>query len=416
MSGVARTEAPSGLRSRVRRVSGLPVVSIRVWLRGGCLAEPLPGVSHLAGRLLVEGTGRRGWDEIASAAEDRGMALQSFGGLEAHGLAIDALSHDWEQALAWAAELVAESRFPEERCDWLRRQTMAELDSLADQPDVRTSWSFLRQLYHPHPAGRPTLGERESLETVRAEHCRSFHARAFARGMIVTVAGDVEEETVARQVHALFGGAPTAAQGAVLAPPEPRGLPAKRQTVSLPPLDATRQAHLLLGHLTVPRRDPDFRALEVAGVILGASSGLAGRIPSRVRESEGLAYTAQAHAVAGAGLERGRLAVYVATSPERVERTCVVIEEELGRLVEEGITEDEMTSACTYLLRREAFLRETARQWAELMAESLFYQLPIDDTEAVRGEILSLARPDVESAIRRHLVPDEVRITVGLPG
>lgn len=415
MSGIALQQTSAPLRARVRRVPGLPVVSIRVWLRGGCLDEPRPGVSNLTGRLLVEGTASRGWEEIAGACEERGMVLVGFGGLEAHGLGIDALAQDWGLALGWAAELVAESRFPDERFDWLRRQAMAELDSLADQPEMLASWSFLRQLYDPNPAARPVLGERQALETLCADDCRAFHARALARGLVVSVAGDVDETTVERRIEELFSALVSDARAPDLAPAPPRGSGGPRREVQLPERDASRQAHLLVGHLTVPRVHSDFRALEAAGVVLGAGSGLTGRIPARVREREGLAYTAHAHTVVGAGLGRGRLVAYVATAPERVTRAESAVREEIERFVEQGIADEEMEGARTYLLRREPFLRETARQWAELMAESLFYGLPLDDVAAVRDEILGLRRPAVEAAVRRHVDPRGLKITVGLP-
>jgi hypothetical protein len=44
------------------------------------------------------------------------------------------------------------------------------------------------------------------------------------------------------------------------------------------------QAHLYAGHLTVRRADEDFDALALAAVVLGAGSGLTGRIPERIRE------------------------------------------------------------------------------------------------------------------------------------
>ncbi len=108
--------------------------------------------------------------------------------------------------------------------------------------------------------------------------------------------------------------APLVGGSAALAdPPPPVGAPEARREL---PSGAVDQAHLYLGHLTVPRLHPDHAALEVLGVVLGAGAGLTGRIPERLREREGLAYTAQATVVGGASSEPGRLVVYVATSPK----------------------------------------------------------------------------------------------------
>ncbi|HEX2162931.1 MAG TPA: insulinase family protein, partial [Thermoanaerobaculia bacterium] len=176
------------------------------------------------------------------------------------------------------------------------------------------------------------------------------------------------------------------------------------------------QAHLYLGHLTVERRHEDFEALEAAGVVLGAGAGLTGRVPERIREREGLAYTATAQTVSGAGFDPGRLVVYVGTGVDTVEAAEAAAREELARFVEEGPTAGEVADAVAYLVGREPFRRETARQWADLLAEGHHYRLPLDHPTWRRDRLRRLTRDEVAAAVARHLRPEEVKVTVGLPG
>lgn len=404
--------SPPRLDLRVRRVPGVPVVAVRVWLRGGARAEPRPGVSWAAGRLLTEGTTTRDWRALATVAEDRGATLHGFGGYEAHGMAVDALAADWELALEWTAELLLASTFPPDRLAWVRRQGETELESEWDQPEVRTSWAFLDQLYTPNPRARPVQGDRASLAALDADACRAFHVESLQRGVIVAVAGEIAEEAVRARLEALL--APVLAGSAELAnPPPPVGLLESRREL---PSGAVDQAHLYLGHLTVPRLHPDHAALEVLGVVLGAGAGLTGRIPERLREREGLAYAAQAATVGGASSEPGRLVVYVGTSPKTVAKAETSAREELARLLDAGIRDDEFEEARTYLLGREPFRRETARQWSDLLAEGAYWGLPLDDSAWCEAELLRLDRTQVEAAARRHVKPEALKVTVGLPG
>lgn len=413
----------TGPAVRVRRVPGPPVVAIRVWLEGGARGETLPGQALVTGRMLAEGTRRRGWREIAEITEDRGMLLSVYGTFETHGLALDALAADWRQALELAAELVLEPSFPEDRCRWLTRQAAAELDSLADQPEVKTAWAFLDQLYHPHRRALPIQGTAAGLTALTPADCAAFH-RPEGRRAVVSVAGDVDAEAVTARVGELFAGT-GAAPRREAPPPAPAGRPQAVRRVELEAAgagdddgdgdDDGEQAHLYLGHLTIDRRHPDYEALELVAVVLGAGSGLAGRIPNRVREQEGLAYAAAAQALAGAGLDPGRLVVYVGTSPATVERARRAVVEELSRLVEEGIRDEELEEARSYLLGREPFGRETARQWADLLAQAEHYGLPLDDPAWRRQRLESLDRAAVEAAARRHLRPGDLKVTIGMP-
>jgi zinc protease len=404
---------PEGrLRVRSRRVEGAPVVSLRAWVRAGARIEETPGLALLTGRLLSEGSRLRDWRQIAEDADARGMVVSSFGTFECHGVAIDALATDWELALDWAAELMREPTFPEDRCDWLARQAAAELESLADQPEVLTAWGFLDQLYAPHPRARPIQGDAASLLATAPHDCAAFHRRALSHGVSVVVAGMIDEDAVRARVADFFADLPAPA-GAAPEPATPAGRALARREVTT---EAEDQAYLYVGHLTVPRRHPDFEALEALAVILGSGAGLTGRIPLRIREQEGLAYSAHAQTAAGAGTDPGRLVAFVGTSPDTVERALAGVIEEIGRLVEHGVEDAELEEARAYLLGREPFRRETARQWAEILVDAEHYGLPLDDVDQRRRSLLALDRRAVEAAARKHVVPDALRVTVGLPG
>jgi len=401
-----------GLAARVRRVEGAPVVAVRLWLNAGTRVETIPGQGLLAGRMLEEGTRRRDWRRIASDAEGRGMELSSFGAFEGHGVNVDALAPDWELALDWAAELVREPSFPEDRCAWLGKQAAAELEGLADQPDVKSAWGFLEHLYTPHPRCRPVHGDVASLLSITAADCADLHGTALAGGVIAAVAGMIDEDAVERRLERLFGDLRPRARP--FAPPaSPAGLPERRHQVKV---ESEDQAHLYVGHLSVPRRHPDYTALELLAVILGSGAGLTGRIPARIREREGLAYTAQAQTLAGAGEDPGRLVAYVATAPATVGQAEKGVVEEIARLVDDGITDQELEEARSYLLGAEPFRRETARQWADLLIEAEQYGLPLDDSQRRAADLRALDRRTCEAAARRHLRPGDLRVTIGLPG
>jgi zinc protease len=354
---------------------------------------------------------RRDWRRIAVDAEERGASVVSFGGYESTGLAIDALASDWEIALDWAAELLSEPAFPADRFALLARQAAAELESQADQPDLLTGREFLAQVYGPHPRGRPLQGDPESLARLAAADCARFHRETLARGGVVAVAGAIDEEAAAAAVARRFDFLPPPARALPAPPPPPSPAACRRETRTR----ARDQAHLFVGALSVARADPDFAALELAGVVLGAGSGLAGRIPQRIREREGLAYTAAAEAVAGAGLDPGRLFAYVGTSPESVARAEAGVVDELARFAAAGPTAAEFEEARAYLLGREPFRRETARQWAELAAAGTLLDLPLEDAAWAREQVLGLDLDRVAAAVARHLDPTRLAVTVGLP-
>jgi zinc protease len=360
--------------------------------------------------MLVEGTARRDWQGIALEAESLGASIHGLTGSEVHGLALDGLSADWERLAEWALELITESTFPEDRLAWTVRQGQGELAALFDPPDSATHWAFLEQLYEPNPRCRPAPGTLESLPSLQSTDLASFHGQALDRGPIISVAGRIDEEQVRQRFEGLFAGALVGAEP-TNEPPSARPREAQRLEVEV---DGQGQAHLFLGQLTLPRIHPDYEALELAGIVLGAGAGLTGRIPHRVREQEGLAYTASADTVADAGTDPGRATFYVGTAPENVARAEHAVREELDRALHGGFSRTEVEDARTYLLGREPFRRETARQWSSRLAESLYWGLPMDDPAWCRERLESVTHEEVEASLRRHIDPQRLAVTVGV--
>jgi len=404
--------SPPSVTIATRHLEHAPVVSLRVLLSGGLCAEDIPGQSLMTGRMLVEGTQRRDWLRIADEAEARGMSLQGFGGQELHGFAIDALAGDWETAVEWASELLLEPSFAPERFAVLRQQAIAELQSLADQPEVCAGWAFLEQLYEPHPFARRLQGDAESLRRLQPEDCAAFHRAALGRQVWVVLTGAIDEQRAARRLASTLRWE-VAGEAVAREIPPPGASRERRREVRT---NAADQAHLYMGHLSVPRSHPDALALEVLSVILGSGAGLTGRIPNRVREVEGLAYSATASALSGAGFAAGRLVAYVGTSPKTVERAERAVREELEKLVEAGVGDEEVEEAKGFLLGREPFRRETARQWGDLVAETRIYGEPYDDAAWVEARLRAIDRAGIEAVIRRHVRPEDLLVTVGLPG
>ncbi|MEO1088749.1 MAG: pitrilysin family protein, partial [Acidobacteriota bacterium] len=326
---------------RVEHVPGLPLVSSRAFVRGGARLEPRPGWSHLTGRLLAEGTVRHSFSELVEAAESRGAWQQTYGTGETIGAVVDTVAVDWRWALDHLLELLLEPAFPEDRLDWLRRQVQAELESMKDQPDVRTNLAFLDQLFAPHPYGRPVQGDAASLAELTAADCLAWHRRSLGWGGCLSVAGAVDIDAVLAHLEPRFRELDRRVAAVASPSPPPASGSGGRRVIEL---RGSEQAHLFLGLRTVERTHPDLATLELLGVVLG-SGGLSGRLPLLLREKQGLAYHVDVSTVAGCGLDPGRFSVYIGTSPRHLEQAERSIRGELGRLLEDGVGEAELEEA-----------------------------------------------------------------------
>jgi predicted Zn-dependent peptidase len=69
----------------------------------------------------------------------------------------------------------------------------------------------------------------------------------------------------------------------------------------------------------------------------------------------------------------------------------------------------------TGMFGREPFATETAERWAALLVDSMLYGLPSYRRSFRLDRIERLMPQGVFEAARRHIDPDRLRVTVGLP-
>ena len=169
------------------------------------------------------------------------------------------------------------------------------------------------------------------------------------------------------------------------------------------------QVHLLLGWPAVDMTDPDRHPLKVIGRLLGV--GGSSRLYQRLREEQQLAYTV---ATATATYEDiGHFAIYTACQPDKVETVRAAIFEEMARLREQSVDDEELGRVKTSYAGSLAVNFETNLQIASIHGiEALLHRIePFE--ESVR-RINAVTQEDVLRVAQQYFDPDRyVSVAMG---
>jgi predicted Zn-dependent peptidase len=103
----------------------------------------------------------------------------------------------------------------------------------------------------------------------------------------------------------------------------------------------TEQAHVVIGGKGLTRSDERRWGFEVLNHVMG--SGMSSRLFREIREERGLAYAVYGFKMAYA--DAGAWGVYIGTTPNQVDTVMNVIREELAKVVDEGISAEELERA-----------------------------------------------------------------------
>ena len=177
----------------------------------------------------------------------------------------------------------------------------------------------------------------------------------------------------------------------------------------------SEQAHIYFGHLGVRRTHPDFYALQVLDTILGGGAGLTARIPRKLRDEQGLAYTTFASITSSAGTDQGKFLAYMGTSPENVGRAIEGFKTEIQTVVSGGVSSEELADAKAYLTGNFVFAFESNSQIARFLVNAEVFGLGFDHVEKYPGYIESVTLDDISRVAAQHLSTEHYSLVVSGP-
>jgi len=170
------------------------------------------------------------------------------------------------------------------------------------------------------------------------------------------------------------------------------------------------QASLSLGHFGINRFNPDRYAIELMDAILGGS-GFTSRIMERVRTEEGLAYSV------GTAFPTGTrdISLFRATAQtknENVPRAVAAILEEMRRIQQQPVSQDELDRAKEAIVDSFVF-RFTSRFGIVVQLMTLeFDGYPADYLDTLLDRYRGVTVADVQRVARQYLHPDAATIFV----
>jgi predicted Zn-dependent peptidase len=167
----------------------------------------------------------------------------------------------------------------------------------------------------------------------------------------------------------------------------------------------TEQYHVCLGAPGLPRGDERRFILRVLDTILGGSSS--SRLFQEVREKRGLAYSVYSYA--SQYQDSGQVALYVGTRPDRVREAMDVIGDELRKLQDDSVTDEELVRAKENVKGRTVLSMESTLARMNRLGSSVLMGVPLLTLDEIVAAIDSVTLEEV-SELARELY-DPVRMS-----
>src|SRR5215813_12737685 len=402
---------PNGLKILLVENPSIPTISLNASVMAGARYDPesKAGLAIMVSRLLDEGTQNRTSLEIADAIESVGGAIETDGSFERIIASAGVLNKDVDLGLELLSDLLIRPVFPQDYVEKEIERTLAEIVSAKDRPQVVAGWAFNELVYQDHPLHRPSHGYPHTVERLTRDDLLEFHGRYFVpNNIILSVVGDFQVPELLPKIEKALG---SWEAKPVIFPiyPEPTRQNTKRlKFITMP----AQQLNIYLGHLGISRTNPDYYALQVLDTILGGGAGFTARIPQRLRDELGLAYTTFASITMTAGLDPGRFVSFIGTSPENMKLATEGLINEVRRIIDEPVTAQELQDAKEYLTGSFVFAFESSPQIARFLVHAEVYGLGFDYVEKYPHYVRAVTVNDVTRVARKYLDSENYTLVV----
>jgi zinc protease len=410
---VRRHRLDNGLRVAVVPIPGLLSAAVLLAIEAGQWFEPAgrPGIGRLTAQAMLRGTTTRDAKTWGDALDGIGAAARLDVGSHAATFSAQCLGSDLDALLELMADAVIRPAFADKEVELVRQQTVAQIEEDAKNTRAVAEQAW-RELVYPkgHPFRARPIGDLDVVRAASATDLRDHHKGAIRPdGAVIVVAGGVEAQQVFDASAKAFS---TWRAGG---PRQDRNVPEARLTTAVRKLEVVAdktQSDVVLGWPGLPRTDPRFVAARVTNMVFAADT-FASRAGHVVRDELGLAY----YVFSTLGGSRGQSpwVVRMGVNPINVERAVSTTLDELRKIVDGKVAEEDLELAQDKMVGELDVARESPAGVASLLLEGEVFQLGPDYAERYPSELRAVTLEQVVETARTFLPPDRHALSIAGP-
>lgn len=408
-----RRRLPNGLGVTFVEKKGFPIVSFSLLVNAGAITDPpdMPGLASFTAQMLTEGTETRSSQEIANAFEFMGARISAETRREITLLSSETLTKHWDTALGLMADLVLHPTFPEHELERVRREHLTDLRRAKDDPTFVAEQVMAGLSFGPESRyGHSSIGtEKSTAALTRDDLVRQFQHYYGPAGATLIVVGDVSLDEVMEQVAAAFGSWNVVVPEYVTEiSPAPDGH-ADGTTIYLVNKPGAAQSVIRGGHLTIPRKDPDYFSLTLLNYAFGGQ--FSARLNQNLRQDKGYSYGF--HSSISWFREQSAM---VAGGSVQTEVTKESVRETLKEFQDihaaRPVTEEELDAARTGLLRSYPAGFERSGQILGQLIQLVVHGLPDDYFRTLSQSVSAVTLEDARNVGLERVHPDHLKVLV----
>ncbi|SOC20698.1 M16 family metallopeptidase [Thalassospira xiamenensis] len=390
-----------------------PVVTHMVWYKVGSAdeTEGVSGIAHFLEHLMFKGTKDIAPGDFSKIVARNGGNDNAFTSWDYTGYFQNIARDRLEMVMKMEADRMQNLQLTDDVVLPERDVIIEERRSRIDNnPGALLGEQMRAALYMAHPYGRSIIGWLNEMETLGTDDALAFYHKWYApNNAILVVAGDITMDQLKPLAEKYYGAIPAGDVASRQRVKEPTQHAPRKVTLTDPRVGQASMSRYYLAPSYNSENADQAAPLEVLSEILG--SGTTSRffrslvVDQSTATSAGTFYDPVAVDLASFGL--------YAVPRDGVELADLekAVDAEIAKVVENGVTEEELTRAKQKLLDSAVFARDSLSAAARTLGEALAVGLTVDQVESWPDRINAVTIEQVNAAAKS--VFDDKRSVTG---
>ncbi|MDA1140826.1 MAG: pitrilysin family protein [Planctomycetota bacterium] len=396
----------NGLRVFFLEKHSVPVVSVQVWYQTGSAQETggIRGIAHLFEHMMFRGSENYESEEHTRLIHDIGGSSNAFTAEHVTVYLQTIPSEHLELVLKLEADRMNGLKLNQKILDTERQVVLEEFHHYLNNPLAMAFFEFRKRLYKKHPYHWTPLGELEDIKKLTVEDCQNFYESHYVpNNAALVVVGDIQSDKVLTLVEKHFGSIPHSDIKRIEYEQEQPQEEKHEFKLNLP----IEVPVMALAFRIPPARHEDISPLEFLDQIL--ASGRSSRLREVVVKDRKIAVEVGGQLVANK--DPGLYACFAAYLPNRrASKVVAALLQEIERIKESGVTEDEVAAARNRLLSGKVFEMYSVGSIASEIGQAEFIEGDYKRFETVSQQIEAVTAEDVQRVAKTYFVESNMNL------
>ena len=393
----------------IQEVKNNPIVTIDTWIKTGSIDEDDTnnGVAHFLEHLFFKGTKNHEPGEFDKILETKGAVTNAATSKDFTHYYVTIPSKDFDLAIELHADMMMHPLIPRNEMEKERKVVLEEINKDSVSPAKILHENLNSMMYTNHPYKRKVIGKSDVIETITRDQVLNFYNTHYSpSNMITIVIGDVDTNYVLERIKEVFN-AQYKKQTKIIYQKEPLLDKQQKKTQYI----KTESGYMLIGFRSVPIDNKESYALDVLAAIIG--EGRSSVLNQVLKEKKRLAFSVDA----GNSTFRDDGIFYISANfePDKCKQVQDTIFEEIKKIQEKGVTDEQLTLAKNIIERSTYYSRESITNIAAEIGYTMALTNDIKFYDNYLDNIKSVTKEDVKKAANKYLGINRSAVSIIMP-